>query len=46
MVDFHWNEKNVVPIHKKGDQEIIKNYRPVLLLPILGKYLNVRLIFF
>ena len=29
--------KNVVPIHKKGDKQTIKIYRPVSLLPICGK---------
>ena len=28
---------NVVPIHKKSDKQILKNYRPVSLLPICGK---------
>ena len=35
---------NGVPIFKKGDKKIYKNYRPVLLLPIFGKNLE-RLIF-
>ena len=28
---------NVVPVHKKRDKQILKNYRPVSLLPICGK---------
>ena len=28
---------NVVPVHKKNDKPILKNYRPVSLLPICGK---------
>ena len=30
-------EANVIPVHKKGDKQIIENYKPVLLLPICGK---------
>ena len=32
-----WKKANVVPVHKKGDKQILKNYRPVSLLPICGK---------
>ena len=35
---------NIVLIHKKGDKQNIKNYRPVSLLPICGKIFE-RLIF-
>ena len=28
---------NVVPVHNKGDKQILKNYQPILLLPIAGK---------
>ena len=36
---FHQNEKktNVVPIHKKDDKQILKNCRPVSLVPICAK---------
>ena len=32
-----WKKGNIVPIHKKGDKQVVKNYRPVSLLPICGK---------
>ena len=39
-----WKKGNIVPIHKKGDKQTLKNYRPVSLLPICRKILE-RLIF-
>ena len=32
-----WKKTNVVPVHKKGGKQIMKNYRPVSLLPICRK---------
>ena len=32
-----WKKGNIVPIHKKGDKQSIKNYRTVSLLPMCGK---------
>ena len=40
----NWKKGNIVPIHKKGEKQIFKNYRPVSLFPICGKILE-RLIF-
>ena len=35
-----WKKDNIVPIHKKGDKQMLQNYRPVSLLPICGKFLK------
>ena len=35
-----WKVANVIPIHKKGDKQLIKNYRTISLLPICGKILE------
>ena len=32
-----WNKSNVVPIHKKESKNLIKNYRPISLLPVFSK---------
>ena len=34
---IEWKMANVVPVHKKSDKQILKNYWPVSLLPICGK---------
>ena len=39
-----WKKSNIVPVHKKGDKQIVNNYRPVSLLPVPGKILE-RLVF-
>ena len=35
-----WKVANVTPIFKKGDKQLVKNYRPISLLPICGKILE------
>ena len=39
-----WKEANVTPVHKKNDKQIISNYRPISILPILAKVFE-RIIF-
>ena len=33
----NWKRGNIVPVHKKGNKDLINNYRPVSLLPIFRK---------
>ena len=33
----YWKLANVTPVYKKDDKQLIKNYRPISLLPICGK---------
>ena len=40
----NWKKSNICPIHKKGDKQIVDNYRPVSLLPVCEKIFE-RLIF-
>ena len=35
-----WKKSNIVPVHKKGDKQLLQNYRPVSLLLILGKIID------
>ena len=44
FVSIKLKKGNIVPIHKKDDKQILKNYCPVSLLPICGKIFE-RLIF-
>ena len=41
---LEWKKANVVPVHKKGDKQCLKNYQPGSLLPICEKIFE-RLIF-
>ena len=34
---IEWRKANVVSVHKKGDKQNSKNYRPLSLLSICGK---------
>ena len=35
-----WKRSNIIPVHKKGDKQIVDNYRPVSLSSIFGKLLR------
>ena len=39
-----WKKANIVPIHKKNERNLLKNYRPVSLLPVCSKIFE-RIIF-
>ena len=32
-----WKRSNIIPVHKKNDKRLVKNYRPISFLPIFGK---------
>ena len=34
---FEWKKANVVPTYKKNNKQLVKNYRPISLVPICGK---------
>ena len=36
-----WKMANVVPVHKKSDKQILKNYRPYLYFPFVERSLSV-----
>ena len=36
-----WKKANVVPVHKREDKMLVKNYRPISLLPIFGKMFEI-----
>jgi hypothetical protein len=40
VVSFDWKLANVVPAHKKGDQEFVENNRPISLLSLVSKVLE------
>ena len=44
ILQYIWKKSNVIPVRKKNDKQLINNYRPVSLLPILGKFFE-RIIF-
>ena len=31
-----WKRSNIIPVYKKTDTQLVKNYRPISLLPIFG----------
>ena len=36
-ISYTWKRSNNILAHKKGNKQIVDNYRPVSLLPIIGK---------
>ena len=37
IIPSNWKRGNAVPMYKKGNKNLINNYRPVSLLPIFSK---------
>ena len=35
-----WKLANIVPIFKKGKRDLVENYRPISLLPVISKVLE------
>lgn len=35
-----WKLANITPLHKKGDKHLVKNFRPISLLSVVGKCLE------
>ena len=40
-----WKKAIIVPTHKKNSRQILKNYRPISLLPICEKIFEKKIIF-
>ena len=38
----YWKKATVVPVHKKESKNLVKNYRPISLLPIFGKIFDIQ----
>ena len=36
-----WKKSNIIPVHKKNNKQLVENYRPISLLPILVKYSKI-----
>ena len=32
-----WKKSNIIPVHKKNDKQLVKNYQPISFLPVFGK---------
>lgn len=39
-VPSDWKRANIIPVYKKEDRRIVKNYRPISLLPVISKVLE------
>ena len=41
-----WKRSNIIPVHKKNDKRLVKNYRPISLLPIFEKIILNKIYYF
>jgi hypothetical protein len=40
VIPSDWKKANIVPVYKKGDKNMVENYRPISLLSTVGKVLE------
>ena len=40
IIPVEWKSANIVPIHKKGDKNLVSNYRPISLACLTAKIME------
>ena len=40
VIPFEWKSANIVPVHKKGEKDLVSNYRPISLICLSAKIIE------
>ena len=40
IIPSEWKSANIVPVHKKGDKDLVSNYRPISLISLTAKIME------